>query len=258
MNVKRIICLICILAVISIPTIFHVLGIQTEGMLERKRISVLRSLESDELLGSVEKGGICTFNTYSSLPDEFRDAATERKVYRFFEGKAVLRSMKDYNVYRSADSKVNSKSTDEIIALAEKYLTAAYGDDFKNYSFEETKFDNYKQIYTVTFSRCVKGFKIDNDKMYADLTIDGELAAFDAPHRNEYDGFTISDAKEVYAAKNELIAEAEARWQCPVEVRDFYLMYGENGQKMAALTVLFEVPGGEGFKNTDWLTKVIS
>lgn len=193
------------------------------------------------------------------MHDAYKDMTTGRKVYEFFPDTAVLRGMMNLNVYDRAASEnfaqAVSKSEEEFVGLAKTYLAEIYGEAFKNYTYESIEYRDSSHLYHVTFRRYIKGYKID-DPMSITLTGDGEIASYNARERGVYDGFDI-DPKEVAAAKEELLAEAEQKWQCSMEILDYFLMYNADGEKVAVLTVLFDSPEAENMKWTDWLDQPI-
>lgn len=266
MKMKKVICLVCVVAVVLLPTIFSATGTEPSEVIQRKQLAIIQQLESSQELTSNSqqkaRSSAGEWELYSSneMHDGYKDKTTGRKVYEFFSGTAVLEGMIDHNVYDRAVSKesakIASKSEEELLSLAKDCLAEIYGEDFKNYTCEGIEYWDSDNLYHVTFRRYVKGYKID-DPMGITLAADGEIASYSARERGGYDNFDI-DPEEVAAVKEELLAEAEQRWQCSMEVLDYFLMYNAEGQKVAVLTVLFDSPEAENMKWTDWLEKPIS
>lgn len=257
MNIKRIICLSCILTFILVPTVLYAIGREPEGAVHQRQLAVIRQLESNAKLTAGSRNSAGNWELYSSddVYDTYRDVTAGHKVYEFWSGTTVLRGMMDYTVCDWSSSKQVAKSEEELIGLAKEWLAEIYGENFNNYTYESIEYWNSDHLYHVTFWRYIKGYKID-DPIGVRLTGNGDIISYNARARGVYDNFDI-DPKEVAAAKEELLAEAEQRWQRPMEILDYFLMYNADGQKVAVLTVLFDSPEAENMKWTDWLDRPI-
>ena len=253
MNIKRIICLSCILTFILIPTVLYAVGREPVGAVHQRQLAVIRQLESNPKLTSGSRSSAGDWA--GDVNDAYRNVSNGRKEYEFLSGTTVLRGMMDYNVCDGSSSKQTSKSEEELIGLAKEWLVEIYGKDFKNYTYQSIEYRNTSYLYDITFWRYIKGYKID-DPIGIRLTGSGDIVSYHARARGIYNDFDI-DPKEVAAAKEELLAEAEQRWQRPMEILDYFLMYNADGQKVAVLTVLFDSPEAENMKWTDWLDRPI-
>ena len=262
---RKIISFICVVAVVFIPTVFGATGTESTERVKMKQLEIIRQLESSQKLASQSqqeaRKGMEEWELYCSdeMHDGYRDKTTGRKIYEFFSGTAVLEGMMDHNVYDRAAAKelaqTAPKSEEELLRLAKACLTEVYGEDFNNYTYESIEYWESEHLYHVTFWHYIEGFKID-DPIGIVLTADGEIASYDARERGVYDNFTFNK-QEVAQVREALLAEATQRWQCPMEILDYFLMYDSEGQKVAVLTVLFDSPEAENMKWTDWLTKPI-
>lgn len=75
MNIKRIICLSCILTFILVPTVLYAIGREPEGAVHQRQLAVIRQLESNAKLTTGSRNSAGDWELYSS--DDVYDTPTE-------------------------------------------------------------------------------------------------------------------------------------------------------------------------------------
>ncbi len=157
MKGKKIVCLVCMLAVILIPTAYEATENGLSQSVQRKQLAIIEEMESKTAVNLFSDMGVNRASEEWELysidgeRDEYKDKSTGRKTYLFVKDKPILHGMIDYQNFDSSPSEESLKTEEELIEIAKSHLNAAFGEDFIKYRYSEITYDGFSNTYEVYF-----------------------------------------------------------------------------------------------------------